>query len=76
MGGHRRLTVCGGRGVGSREERLRGSALPLEGLENCADLISDLGVVIDLALEVLEDLEIYHARGVGHDGWGRVERWS
>jgi hypothetical protein len=55
------LTVCGRRGMSSREDRLCGSALSLESLQNCPNLISDLGIVINLALEAFEDLWIYHS---------------
>ena len=62
-----RPTVRCWRRVGPREDRLCGSALPLEDLENCADLIFDLDVVINLALETLEDLWIYRSQGARHD---------
>jgi hypothetical protein len=67
------LTVRRRSRVGSREDRLCGSALPLEDLQNGTDLISDLGVVVDLALEALEDLWVYHSRGAGHGSRGQGE---
>jgi hypothetical protein len=69
------LTVGCWRRVGSREDGLCGSALPLEDLQNGPDLLSGFGVVVDLALEALEDLWIYHARGIGHGGgaWNDVQ---
>ena len=62
------LTVRRWGRVGAREDRLCGPALPLEKLQNSTDLVSGLGVVVDLALEALEDLGIDHSRGAGHGG--------
>ena len=56
-----RPTMCCRRRVGTREDRLCSSALPLEDLENFADLISDLCIIINLTLETLEDLWIYRS---------------
>ena len=56
------LTVCCGARVGSGEDGLRISTLSLESLGDGTNLISDLGVFIDLGLQVLEYSRIYHSR--------------
>ena len=48
--------------MGSGEDGLRISSLSLQGLNDGTNLISDLGVLIDLGLEVLEDSRIDHSR--------------
>jgi hypothetical protein len=50
----------------SREDGLGGSTLSLEGLEDRSNLISDLGVLINLGLETLENAGVYHSRRVRH----------
>lgn len=64
------LTVCGGGGMGSGEDGLRISSLSLESLGDGTDLVSDLGVFIDLRLKVLENSRIYHSRARSHAAGG------
>jgi hypothetical protein len=53
-----------------REDGLRGFALSLERLEDGPDLISEFGILVDLALEALEDPGIYHSSRARHDVGG------
>jgi hypothetical protein len=48
--------------MGSGENGLRISSLPLQCLGDGTNLVSDVGVLVDLDLEVLKDSRIDHSR--------------
>jgi hypothetical protein len=52
--------------MNSGENGLRISSLPLQGLGDGKNLVSDFGVLVDLGLEVLEDSRIDHSGAGGH----------
>jgi hypothetical protein len=54
--------------MGSGENGLPISSLSLQRLGNGTNLVSDLGILIDLSLEVLKDPRIDHSRAGGHGG--------
>lgn len=54
--------------MGSGENGLPISSLSLQGLGNGTNLVSDLGVLVDLSLEVLENPRIDHSSAGGHSG--------
>lgn len=62
-----RLTFGGGRAVGAREDGLGDARLTVEALQDSAELVAQLGVVVDLCLEILEDAGV-------NSGAGRVRR--
>jgi len=55
-------TLCYGSGMCSGEDGLSFSSLSLQRLGDGTNLVSDLGVLVDLGLEVLKDPRIDHSR--------------
>lgn len=64
------LTACAGRGVDAGEQALGGGDGALEALDDLGEGVADLGLLLDLVLEVGEDGGVEEGRLLGgHGGW-------